>query len=116
KRTMTTMSIRSIAETVARVMTAPLLRRMDLRQWPSTASKIHDLATPRGVTPRSVRSADGPANINIILDLLDRVAGVPGSVAECGVYRGRTLVPLSLYLKTRQPGKRVFGMDSFEGF
>lgn len=110
------MSIKSIAETVVRGMTAPILRHMDLRQWPSSASRIHDLATPRGITPRAARSADGPANINIILDLLDRVAEVPGSVAECGVYRGRTLVPLSLYVKIRQPGKHVFGMDSFEGF
>jgi O-methyltransferase len=37
-------------------------------------------------------------------------------VAECGVHRGKTLVPLSIYLHSGGSPKRIFGFDSFEGF
>jgi len=56
------------------------------------------------------------ANINMLFDLLDKTQSVPGDIAECGVYRGRTLVPMAIYLTQNRSPKHVLGFDSFEGF
>lgn len=110
------MSIRVVIKFVLRQLSAPLLRQMDVRKWPRIAARVHDLSLPAAVIPNPELAPYGAANINIILDLLDEVAAIPGSIAECGVYRGRTLIPLSFYLQSRSSQKRIFGFDSFEGF
>jgi len=43
-------------------------------------------------------------------------AKVDGAIAECGVWRGRTLVAMALYLKQKGSSKTLWGFDSFEGF
>jgi O-methyltransferase len=35
---------------------------------------------------------------------------------ECGVFRGSSLIAMALYLKQRRVAKRIFGLDSFQGF
>jgi hypothetical protein len=67
------------------------------------------VANPR-LSPR------GPANINIIFDLLRQTKGVEGEVAECGVYRGRTIVSIALWLEQHHDRRRIYGFDSFSGF
>lgn len=51
---------------------------------------------------------------------LDRVLRempeIRGSVIECGVYRGGTLLGMTHILETRGIRTRLFGLDSFEGF
>jgi O-methyltransferase len=93
-----------------------VLARMDVRKWPRIAARVHDLSLPAAVIPNPHPAPCGAANINIILDLLDQTAAIPGSVAECGVHRGRTLIPLSVHLRSSGSRKRVLGFDSFEGF
>ncbi len=39
-----------------------------------------------------------------------------GDVAECGVYRGSTLVPITFEVRRHGDTRRVFGFDSFQGF
>lgn len=80
------------------------------------AGRIHDLSIPRGVVPNPRPEPRGPADINILLELLERTAGVEGAVAECGVYRGRTLVAMSIYLRQIHSPKHIYGFDSFQGF
>ena len=41
---------------------------------------------------------------------------ITGDIAECGVFRGRTLVPMAIYLAQKCSSKYVLGFDSFEGF
>jgi len=82
-----------------------------LRSWPGVTALLYDIKVPQ-----SVRAKTSGANINILLELLDKTEALPGEVAECGVFRGRTLVPMALYLAQRASAKRVFGFDSFEGF
>jgi hypothetical protein len=89
---------------------------MDVRKWPRILARLHDLSVPAAVIPNPEPAPYGAANINIILDLLDEVAAISGSVAECGVYRGNTLIPLSVHLRSSGSPKRIFGFDSFEGF
>jgi hypothetical protein len=44
------------------------------------------------------------------------VLDLEGDFAECGVYRGGTLIPLGLYLAQNNIKKKIFGFDSFAGF
>jgi hypothetical protein len=110
------MSIRGATKFILQQLSAPMLARMDIRKWPRIAARVHGLSLPAAVVPNPEPAPYGAANINIILELLDQVAAIPGSVAECGVYRGNTLIPLSVYLRSVDSRKRIFGFDSFEGF
>jgi len=48
--------------------------------------------------------------------MMKSILHLDGDLAECGVYRGETLIPLGLYLKQNHMNKKIFGFDSFEGF
>jgi hypothetical protein len=61
-------------------------------------------------------STAGPANINIVLHLAGKAHDLEGQMAECGVYRGATLVPLAFRLRQWRSDKTLFGFDSFSGF
>jgi O-methyltransferase len=41
---------------------------------------------------------------------------IEGSIAECGVYRGSSLLGMTRLLRQKNCKARVFGLDSFEGF
>ena len=84
--------------------------------WPGFLGMIHDIAVPRGVRANSVPSPLGAANINIVLALLKRTETVPGQLAECGVFRGATIVPTAIYLREAGIDKHILGFDSFQGF
>jgi O-methyltransferase len=88
-----------------------------LHSWPWVLGVIHDVAVPRGVKPNAMPfPCSGAANINIILQLLDKIENVAGDIAECGVFRGRTLLPMALYTRQRGTDKQIIGFDSFAGF
>jgi hypothetical protein len=94
---------------------APLYRGASVRELPAWFGALNGIRVPRSVRPAPTATAASSANINIILDLLDETAGVPGQVAECGVFRGATLVAAALHLERAGIEKRVFGFDSFDG-
>ena len=87
-----------------------------ISSWPAILGVIHDIRVPRGVTAQPAPSPSGYANINIILSLVEQVRSVPGDLAECGVFRGSTLVPTAIFLRQQGMNKHVFGLDSFQGF
>ncbi len=84
--------------------------------WPALVGMVHEIAVPRGVRANPLPSPSGAANINIILALLNRTAAVPGYLAECGVFRGATLVPTAIYLREAGIDKHIVAFDSFQGF
>jgi hypothetical protein len=104
--------LRSAAES----LTAPVLRRVAVERWPRWAVRVNGVQAPRGIVPHDRPSPRGGAHIGIVLQLLDDVRSVPGDVAECGVYRGGTLVPMGLHLRRQGGGKHLYGFDSFQGF
>lgn len=53
----------------------------------------------------------GEKKLAALRGLMERAADVPGSVAECGVYKGGTLPELMYAF----PGRAVYGFDTFEG-
>jgi Macrocin-O-methyltransferase (TylF) len=93
-----------------------LLRFVPIAQWPASISRLTGVVTPRAVVPHAHRSSAGGANVKILFDLLERTKNIKGEIAECGVWRGRTLVAMGLYLRQHGSPKKVFGFDSFTGF
>lgn len=87
-----------------------------LSSWQGLFGVIHEISVPRGVRSKSTPTPLCPANINVILALVERTAGVPGDLAECGVFRGSSLVPTAIYLQQNKIRKHIFGFDSFQGF
>jgi hypothetical protein len=93
-----------------------LLRFVPIGKWPASVSRLTGVVTPQAVVPHPDPSSAGGANIKILFDVLERTRGIPGNVAECGVWRGRTLVAMGLYLQQQNSPKTIFGFDSFQGF
>jgi hypothetical protein len=89
---------------------------LDVENWPWWFGLAYDIEIPKAVVPNRTRSPRGGANINIIFELLGKTRDVPGDIAECGVFRGWTLVPTGLYVKQHGLKKQVLGFDSFQGF
>jgi O-methyltransferase len=111
--------LRVTARSVLRHATRPLLpylRDFRVERWPALMGSLHEISVPRGVAPYSSPTPACTANINILLELLDSVRAVPGAVAECGVFRGGTLIPMALHLRQAGPERAVYGFDSFAGF
>src|SRR4051794_28175390 len=95
-------------------LTAALYSYRPLASWPAFMGRIHDISIPRGVRPHPVPQPIGSANINNLTSLLDRTRDVVGEIAECGVYRGATLIPLAVYANQQGIAKTLHGFDSFE--
>jgi len=95
---------------------AALYRDMPIHSWPAWLGKLHDLTVPRGVVPHPVPQPFGAANINNLIELFEQTKHIDGDIAECGVYRGATLVPLARYVQQCGSKKIIHGFDSFSGF
>src|SRR5260370_4330911 len=100
---------------IAKAM-GPVLSRVPVSMWPRAVSRWTGVLTPRATVPHQTPSGSGGANVRLLFDFLDRTAGIEADVAECGVWRGRTLIAMGLYLKQHGSGKRLWGLDSFQGF
>jgi len=110
-------ALKYTAQRLGRLVPVFLYINRPLRRWPRTLGLIHEIAVPCGVKPNPLAEPrSGPANINIILELMDKTEKVPGNVAECGVFRGATLLPMALYVRQRGTDKNLVGFDSFAGF
>jgi O-methyltransferase len=95
---------------------APLVTRMPVEGWPSWLGHLQEMRVPSTQARHPKPSPTGAANIKIVLALLKECLALKGDVAECGVYRGSSLLTMGLYLKQRRIPKMLLGFDSFEGF
>jgi hypothetical protein len=109
-------AVKIVIQRVGRVVPVTWYLDLPLRHWPRVLGVVHEIAVPHAVLPHKGDPISGQANINTILELVDHVKHVSGDVAECGVFRGRTLLALALYLRQNRSIKRVVGFDSFAGF
>ena len=110
-------AVREIVRTVARPFLPPSrYLKQPLATWPPILSAVHEVRLPRRTPPHPSPRPTGAANINILLAMIDRTISIAGDVAECGVFRGATLVPMAIHLKQRGCAKRLLGFDSFEGY
>jgi hypothetical protein len=101
----------------ARAATARWLKKAPVETRPGWLGQLHEVALPRNVIPHPVPSPTGGANINILFELLSRTSEVEGDIAECGVFRGRTIASMALWVQQHiQKSKHILGFDSFAGF
>lgn len=91
------------------------MSRGPIERLPGWLGTLHSIKVPANVEPNPEESPAGSANIRMIFQLLESTLPLKGSVAECGVWQGSTLLPTGLFLRRRAPGKRLFGFDSFQG-
>jgi hypothetical protein len=107
--------LKEIARRVGLGVLGTGLRRVPPAAWPAWGGDAFWIKVPANVRPQP-RSPAGGANVNIVLDLLDRALAFDGDIAECGVFRGATLIPIGLVLAQRAPDRTAWGFDSFQGF
>jgi O-methyltransferase len=105
-----------VAHKMLEPLAARAYRSREITGWPRWVGNLLEVKTPAAVIPLTCSSPDCGSNINIIFSLLDRTLDIPGEIVECGVFRGSSLTAMALYLKQRRVAKRIFGLDSFEGF
>jgi O-methyltransferase len=84
-------------------MTTNVARRRPVETWPGTLSRIQGVMV-------------NDSSVKIVFCLIEETRHVEGSIAECGVYRGGSLLALGLYIEQHGLERSVFGFDSFEGF
>ena len=87
----------------------------EIRRWLKDRSIKQQLKRSDGRTQFWSDLAKQCANRSLI-QLLESTLSLPGDVIECGVYRGASLMQISHAIKENHSDKRVFGLDSFEGF
>lgn len=95
--------------------TAPVAIRVPIDKYPGWFGTLHNFHVPNNAPPRVWQGPGGGTNVKILLRLLESVRTLDGDVAECGVWKADTLIPVGLFLKQRGIHKTAFGFDSFEG-
>src|SRR5687767_5263899 len=91
----------------ARAATARWLRMRPIETRPAWLGRLHEVAVPRMVVRNATPSPAGSANINVIFDQLERTRSVDGDIAECGVFRGRTLASIALWVRQHSVRKHI---------
>lgn len=94
----------------------PIANRVPLNNWNYWGGRIYNVKLPGKVKPFESPTSGCSANINIIMYLITKTDHLKGDVAECGVFQGATLVPLTFMMNKFHDYREVFGFDSFEGF
>ena len=107
---------RRVAKPILKSATAVFYKGRPIEDWPAFFTWLHEISVPRGMIPHDTPQPIGAANINNIFELIEKTRDVSGDLAECGVWRGQSLVPMGVYLQQRHISKRVYGFDSFKGF
>src|SRR5947207_14300789 len=88
----------SIGVRVVQRISGPLAKRLPVERMPWWIGAMHNISVPMRLVPLAEPSPSSGANIKIILSIVKSILHLDGALAECGVYRGSTLVPLGLYL------------------
>lgn len=110
------MHMLGLAQRITRPVAGAIYKSTPLNSWPKWPADLLRIKTPSNVIPKPHPTASGGANINILLRLLEQTREIPGSIAECGVYRGSSLISMALHNKQNSIDKHIYGFDSFEGF
>lgn len=108
-------AIRNAARRIAISTLGLGLRHLAPARWPAWGGDVFWIKVPANVQPQPPAPSGG-ANVNIVLELLARALPAGGDVAECGVFRGATLIPIGLMLAHAAPDRTAHGFDSFRGF
>ena len=105
-----------VVKPILKSATAVFYKGRPIEEWPGFFTWLHGITVPRGIIPHDRPLPTGAANINNIFELIEKTRNVAGDLAECGVWRGQSLVPMGVYLQQRGIPKWIYGFDSFGGF
>lgn len=101
---------------LVRALLKPIALRSNLPNWNYWGGRLYNIKLPGRVKSFSEPSNGGSANINIIMNLLAKSDHLSGDIAECGVFQGATLVPITYMMNKYHDNRQIYGFDSFEGF
>lgn len=97
------------------LITEPALKVIPVLKVPKSLAWLHRLNVPSNIQGNPTEAPTGGSNINIILHLTKLTTNLSGAWAECGVYKGGTLITTALWMKSTGVQKKIWGFDSFEG-
>jgi len=108
--------VKTLARQALQYWVARHYQKHDVSSWPAWAGNVLDVKIPQNIPIKTSPSSLGGANVNILLRMVDQTMPLVGDCAECGVFRGSSLLTLGLHLKQAGSTKRIYGFDSFAGF
>ena len=108
--------LRRIGKPFLRFLTPTLYRKRPIQKWPRWMAHLHDVCAPRAVEAQPELAPTGGPNIELIFRMIERTHLLDGELADCGVFRGASLIAIGIYLQQQQIAKTVYGFDSFQGF
>lgn len=108
--------MRNILKKTLATLLRPVAQATPLKNWNYWLGRIYDIKLPGKVKPFASETTGCSANINIVMQLLHDTRNLDGDIAECGVFKGATLVSFTHTLHNEGDKRSIYGFDSFEGF
>lgn len=103
-------------KSILRYMLSPIARAVPLHKWNYWGGRLYNIKLPAKVKSFEKPEHGSSANINIIMHLLAKSDHLTGNIAECGVFQGATLIPMTYMMNRYNDQRKIYGFDSFEGF
>jgi len=91
-------------------------RQCELKRWWYDRRRDKALETVEGRDEYWNHKLPRSASQRSMIALLEESLALEGDVIECGVYRGSSLMRMARTMHSRAPNKRLYGLDSFDGF
>ena len=108
--------MRNAIKSVLTVLIRPFASSSSIPNGNYWFGRVYNVKLPGRVKSFDQPSNGGSANINIIMHLLAKSDHLSGDIAECGVFQGATLVPVTYMMNEYDDTRQIYGFDSFEGF
>lgn len=108
--------LKEAAKNGIRVLGPPFIRNLPIAAWPGWLGRTLGVKVPKSVIRKSVADPTGQANINILIQMIERTRSLSGAVADVGVYKAASTAGMALYMRQCGIRKRIYAFDSFEGF
>jgi O-methyltransferase len=108
--------MRKQIKNILSVCVRPFASSSSIPSWNYWFGRVYNVKLPGRVKSFDQPSNGGSANINIIMHLLAKSDHLSGDIAECGVFQGATLVPVTYMMNEYDDSRQIYGFDSFEGF
>ena len=108
--------MRKVLKEILTVCLRPFAGTIPLKNWSYWMGRTFNIKLPGKVKAFAEPTTGCSANINIVMHLIGETNQVTGDIAECGVFQGATLVPVTHFLAEQKDTRQIIGFDSFEGF
>jgi hypothetical protein len=108
--------LKEVAKSTIRALSPLFIRNLPIVNWPAWLGRIHGVKTPASLPVQLQPAPTGHANINILIEMIERTKSLKGAIADCGVYKAGSTVGMALHMRQHGIRKRIYAFDSFEGF